>query len=231
MNATRVIPVDRDIQAERKQAAEELRNQLAARGTLVINLVSSPGAGKTSLLEATAQQFNGQRRMAVLVGDIATDRDADRLAPFVPVRQLTTGGACHLELELVKRGLASLPDEDYDFLFIENVGNLVCPASHDLAEHLRVVLVSTTEGDDKPGKYPKMFRTSNAMIVTKMDLLPYVPFSVDAVLEDASRLRGDLKMLQLCAQRRGHRPVVRILRTTATSTLGGTVLFVARSVD
>ena len=199
MNATRVIPVDRDIQAERKQQAAELRNQMAARGTLVVNLVSSPGAGKTSLLEATARQFKGQRRMAVLVGDIATDRDANRLAPFVPVRQLTTGGACHLELELVKRGLASLPDEDYDFLFIENIGNLVCPASHDLAEHLRVVLVSTTEGDDKPGKYPKMFRTSNAMIVTKMDLLPHVPFSVDAVLEDASRVRGDLKMLQLCA--------------------------------
>ena len=199
MNATRVIAVDRDIQAERKQAAEELRNQMAARGTLVINLVSSPGAGKTSLLEATAQHFKGRRRMAVLVGDIATDRDAARLAPFVPVRQLTTGGACHLELELVKRGLAALPDEDYDFLFIENIGNLVCPASHDLAEHLRVVLVSTTEGDDKPGKYPKMFRTSDAMIVTKMDLLPHVPFSVDAVLEDASKIRGDLKMLQLCA--------------------------------
>lgn len=199
MNATRVIPVDRDIQAERKQAAEELRNQMAARGTLVVNLVSSPGAGKTTLLEATAQQFKGQRRMAVLVGDIATERDANRLAPFVPVRQLTTGGACHLDLDLVKRGLASLPDEDYDFLFIENIGNLVCPASHDLAEHLRVVLVSTTEGDDKPGKYPKMFRTSDAMIVTKTDLLPHVPFSVDAVLEDASKVRGDLKMLQLCA--------------------------------
>jgi hydrogenase nickel incorporation protein HypB len=139
--------------------------------------------------------------MAVLVGDIATERDADRLAPFTPVRQLTTGGACHLELELVQRGLAQLPSDDYEFLFIENIGNLVCPASHDLAEHLRVVLLSTTEGDDKPGKYPKMFRTSHAMMITKTDLLPYVPFSSEAAIEDALRIQGNLHVLHSCAIR------------------------------
>ena len=200
MNATtRVVSVNRDIQAERKQAAAELRQKFSSRGTLVVNLVSSPGAGKTSLLEATARHWGDRRRVAVLVGDLATDRDAERLAPLVPVRQLTTGGACHLELELVKRGLEQLPDADYEFLFIENVGNLVCPASHDLAEHLRVVLVSTTEGDDKPGKYPKMFRTSQAMLVTKTDLLPHVPFSIPRVIDDARQIQGDLDVIEICA--------------------------------
>jgi hydrogenase nickel incorporation protein HypB len=104
-----------------------------------------------------------------------------------------------LELELVQRGLASLPVEDYEFLFIENIGNLVCPASHDLGEHVRVVLVSTTEGEDKPGKYPKMFRTSQAMLVTKTDLLPYVPFSVEAVIQDARLIQSELDVLQLSA--------------------------------
>jgi hydrogenase nickel incorporation protein HypB len=139
--------------------------------------------------------------MAVLVGDLATDRDAVRLAPYTPVQQLTTGGACHLELELVKQGLAKLPSMNFDFLFIENIGNLVCPASHDLGEHIRVVLVSTTEGDDKPGKYPKMFRTSHAMLVTKTDLLPHVPFSVESVIEDAGRIQCEIEVFQVCAMR------------------------------
>lgn len=193
------LNVERDLLSARRQAAQEFRDDFTRRGTLVVNLVSSPGAGKTSLLEATAKFWQGSRRMAVLVGDIATERDAQRLAPFVPVRQLTTGGACHLELELVKRGLAALPQLAYDFLFIENIGNLVCPASHDLGEHVRVVLVGTTEGDDKPGKYPKMFRTSQAMVVTKTDLLPYVPFSVAAVEEDARQIQAELEVMQLSA--------------------------------
>lgn len=199
--STRTIEFNRDIQAERKQAAAEARVAFTRKGTLVINLVSSPGAGKTSLLEATAKYWKDRYRMAVLVGDIATERDANRLAPFTPVRQLTTGGACHLELELVQRGLAQLPSNDYEFLFIENIGNLVCPASHDLAEHLRVVLLSTTEGDDKPGKYPKMFRTSHAMMITKMDLLPYVPFSTEEAIEDALRIQGNLHIMYSCAIR------------------------------
>lgn len=198
-STARTIEVNRDIAADKKRAAAELRTKFTRQGTLVVNLVSSPGAGKTSLLEATARHWAGQHRIAVLVGDIATERDAERLAPFTPVQQLTTGGACHLELELVQRGLARLPQDDYEFLFIENIGNLVCPASHDLAEHRRVVLVSTTEGDDKPGKYPKMFRTSHAMLVTKTDLLPYVPFSVQAVVDDALRIQGQLDILQISA--------------------------------
>ncbi|MEZ6043992.1 MAG: hydrogenase nickel incorporation protein HypB [Planctomycetaceae bacterium] len=193
------IIVKKDVQAEDKANAEMERERLGRRGTLVINLLSSPGSGKTSLLEATARHFAGRRTMAVLVGDLETDRDAQRLSPLVPTAQLTTGGACHLELPLVQRGLEALGDPEVDFLFIENVGNLVCPASHDLAEHLRVVLISTTEGDDKPGKYPKMFRTSQAMVITKTDLLPHLPFSVAAVTEDALRIQPKLEIMSVSA--------------------------------
>ncbi len=195
--SSKTITVDRDIQAERRAAAAKLRDHFTRQGTLVVNLVSSPGTGKTSLLEATCRHWVDRWKVAVLVGDLATDRDAERLRPYVPVEQLTTGGACHLELSLVERGLAKLPRGPFDFLFIENIGNLVCPASHDLAEHLRVVLLSTTEGDDKPGKYPKMFRTSDVMVVTKTDLLPYVPFEVERVAEDARLIRQDIRVLEV----------------------------------
>jgi len=197
--SSRTVHVDRDVLSEKKRRAAELRDELTQRGTLVVNLVSSPGAGKTSLLEATARHWTGQRSMAVLVGDLATERDAERLRPLVPVEQLTTGGACHLELSLVETGLARLPAENFEFLFIENIGNLVCPASHDLAEHLRVALLSTTEGDDKPGKYPKMFRTSDAIVISKTDLLPYVPFSVDAAFDDAHNIQPQLKCLSVAS--------------------------------
>ena len=196
---SQTIPVGRDVQAEKKRLAAEQREAFRRQGTFVVNLVSSPGAGKTALLEATARHWGSSRRMAVLVGDLATERDADRLRPYVPVRQLTTGGACHLELSLVQRGLAQLPEENYEFMFIENVGNLVCPASHDLAEHLRVSLLSTTEGDDKPGKYPKMFRTSQALVITKTDLLPHVPFSPEAAIADARLIQPDLATFTVCA--------------------------------
>lgn len=195
----RTITVRRDVTADVKADASVERERLARRGTMVVNFLSSPGAGKTTLLEATARQFAGRRTMAVLVGDLETDRDAQRLSPLVPTVQLTTGGACHLEFPLVKRGIEALGDPHVDFLFIENVGNLVCPASHDLAEHLRVVLVSTTEGDDKPGKYPKVFRTSDTMLVTKLDLLPHVPFSPSRVTADAQRIQPDLDVLEICA--------------------------------
>jgi hydrogenase nickel incorporation protein HypB len=196
---TITVDVNQDVQAEKKRRAKRLRESFSRQGTLVVNLVSSPGAGKTSLLEATARYWNGNRSLAVLVGDLATERDAERLRPFVPVEQLTTGGACHLELSLIERGLERLPKEDFDFLFIENVGNLVCPASHDLGEHLRVVLLSTTEGDDKPGKYPKMFRTSQALVISKCDLLPHVPFSTEAAIADARMIQPDLNAFAVCA--------------------------------
>lgn len=200
--ADKTIVINRDIQADKRAAAERLRRHFTRQGTFVVNLVSSPGTGKTSLLEATCRHWGDRWNVAVLVGDLATDRDAQRLRPYVPVEQLTTGGACHLELSLVEKGLAKLPaDDPFDFLFIENIGNLVCPASHDLAEHLRVVLISTTEGDDKPGKYPKMFRTSEVMVVTKTDLLPHVPFSIERVTEDSRQIRDDMQVIEVSAIR------------------------------
>jgi hydrogenase nickel incorporation protein HypB len=193
------VTVQRDLQAEKRAAAAAFRAELTRRGVFCVNLISSPGAGKTTLLQATARAWPQPGRLAVLVGDIATDRDAERLAPFVPVRQLTTGGACHLELSLVQSGLSQLDLDGVEFLFIENVGNLVCPASHDLGEHLRVVVLSVTEGDDKPGKYPKAFRTSAACVISKLDLLPHVPFELDRAVEDARRIQPTMPVLPVCA--------------------------------
>lgn len=193
------VLVQRDLQNARRQEAEAWRRSLTNRGIFCVNLISSPGAGKTSLLQATARFWGSRRRMAVLVGDIATDRDAQRLAPLTPVRQLTTGGACHLELSLVRSGFESLEQQELEFLFVENVGNLVCPASHDLGEHLRVVVLSVTEGDDKPGKYPKSFRTSQACVINKMDLLPYVPFNRVAVQDDVNTVNFGMPILDVSA--------------------------------
>jgi hydrogenase nickel incorporation protein HypB len=195
------IPVQRDIRAERMAMAARFRDTMTQRGTLVVRLISSPGSGKTTLLERTAAAFQREFRIGILVGDVETDRDAQRLAPFAPSRQITTGGACHLELPLVERALPDLGDEPLDLLFIEDVGNLICPASYDLGEHLRVLAISVTEGDDKPGKYPKAFRTSQVVLVTKTDLLPYVPFSLERVREDAWRVQPTLRMLALSALR------------------------------
>lgn len=197
MTTAQVITVRRDVLAETHGQADSFRGKLAARGTLIVNVLSSPGAGKTSLLSATAQRWSDTFRTAMLVGDIATDRDALRLAEHAPAVQLTTGGACHLEYPLVEQGWRALGEPDVDFLFLENVGNLVCPASHDLGEHLRVLLLSTTEGDDKPAKYPKAFRTSHALVISKTDLLPYVPFDVDRAIEDARSIRPDLAVFPL----------------------------------
>ena len=195
----RTITVARDVQAVAKQSAAEARERFARQGTLVVNLLSSPGSGKTSLLQATARYWQGRRSMAVLVGDIATDRDAQRLTPLVPAVQLTTGGACHLDLALVQRGWEALAVPDVEFLFIENVGNLVCPSSHDLGEHLRVIVLSVPEGDDKPAKYPKAFRTSQALVINKTDLLPYVPFSIDQAIEDARLIQPQLDVFTTSA--------------------------------
>lgn len=200
--AIQTLVVRRDVQAEEKQDAALERSLMGKRKTFVINLVSSPGAGKTALLAELAQHWQGRHSMAVLVGDLETDRDAQRLAPYVPVTQLTTGGACHLELPLVHRGRMALGDPQVDFLFIENIGNLVCPASHDLGEHLRMVMLSVTDGDDKPGKYPKMFRTSQALIISKCDLLPYVPFQVEAAIKDAQAIQPKLSNFVVSALNR-----------------------------
>ena len=196
--AEQTIVVKQDIRAQRRAAAQRFQQQMAARGTFIVRLLSSPGSGKTTLLEKTAQRLRDEYTVGVLVGDVETTRDADRLAPYAPSRQITTGGACHLELPLVEKHLPELGGP-FDFLFIEDVGNLICPASHELGEHLRVILLSTTEGDDKPGKYPKAFRTSQVAVMSKLDLLPHVPFSVERAIEDARCVQPEMKFFPLCA--------------------------------
>jgi hydrogenase nickel incorporation protein HypB len=196
---TRTIELKRDIRAEQLAAANRFRAKMTCQGTLVVRLLSSPGSGKTKLLEETARRLTCEHTVGVLVGDVETRRDAERLLPFAPTVQITTGGACHLEIPLVERAFLELNGQEFHFLFIEDVGNLICPASHDLGEHVRVILLSTTEGDDKPGKYPKAFRTSEVLVITKTDLLPYVPFAVEKAETDARRIQPGLDVFPLSA--------------------------------
>ncbi|MEM6785286.1 MAG: hydrogenase nickel incorporation protein HypB [Bacteroidota bacterium] len=186
--------------------ADLIRRRAAEQGTYVVNLCSSPGSGKTTLLEKTAARLKDTLSMAVLVGDLETERDAERLRKHgIPAFQIVTGGICHLEAQMVLQALDSLDADDsfdlagVDLLVIENVGNLVCPASYDLGEDLRATLIATTEGDDKPKKYPRMFLTSDLMVVTKTDLLPYLPFSVEAVAKDAREVNHDLDVLEVAS--------------------------------
>lgn len=197
--AEETITLHRDLREERRRAAQAFQQDLTRQGTFVVRLLSSPGAGKTTLLQQTAARLIPRFRVGVLVGDVETDRDAARLAPYAPSLQITTGGACHLELPLVQGILPRLGAGPWDFLFIEDVGNLICPASHDLGEHLRVIVLSTAEGDDKPGKYPKAFRTSQVVVVSKLDLLPHVPFSVERAITDARLVQPELTFFALSA--------------------------------
>lgn len=178
--------------------AEQIRKQVAERNILLINMTSSPGSGKTSLLQETARRLKDKLNIKVLVGDLETERDADRLREVgLDALQIVTGGICHLEAQMVWQGMEGLDLEGTDLLVIENVGNLVCPAAFDLGEDYRVTLIATTEGDDKPKKYPRMFLTSELMVVSKCDLLPYLPFSVDAVVKDARDINPDLEVLEV----------------------------------
>lgn len=193
------VSVQHDIRSQQRAAAERFRRAMAAQGTLAVRLLSSPGAGKTTLLQHTAQRLTERFQVGVLVGDVETQRDAERLAPYAPSVQITTGGACHLEMPLIERALPELGVGKLDFLFLEDIGNLICPASHELGEHLRVILLSTTEGDDKPGKYPKAFRTSQVTLISKLDLLPHVPFSVERAEQDVRQVQPQMKILRVCS--------------------------------
>ncbi len=198
---TKTIAVARDLLATNKQAAAAIRAELRARGILCINLLSSPGSGKTTLLEALADRFRGRFRMAVIEGDIETERDAERIrAKGVRAWQITTGGACHLEARMIGQVLGGVPAA-IDFLFIENVGNLVCPASYDLGEDLRFVLLSSPEGDDKPAKYPQAFLSADGLILTKADLFPYLPFDPARAAAEALSIKPGLKVFTVAALR------------------------------
>src|SRR6185436_2386645 len=180
MNEPRLIEVRRNVFKKNDLLARELRTRFRDAGTFVVSLVSSPGSGKTAFLERTLTELRSQFRVAALVGDLATDNDAARLARAdVPVRQINTGTVCHLDAQMVERALKGWRLDDFDCLFIENVGNLVCPSSYDLGEELRIVLMSVTEGEDKPLKYPTIFNAADLAVITKMDLAEAVGFDRD----------------------------------------------------
>jgi len=196
---TRVL-LERKVLGENDRIAAALRERFTRHGTVSVNLVSSPGSGKTTLLERTLEGFDPAFRVAVLTGDIQTDNDARRLARYgFPVRQITTGGSCHLDARMVERGLEEWPLENIDLLFVENVGNLVCPTSYDLGEDARVVVLSVTEGEDKPLKYPATFYRADLLVLSKIDLLPYVPFDMAAARENARRVNPAIEILELSA--------------------------------
>ena len=178
--------------------AEGIRKQMRDQEILVINLTSSPGSGKTTLLQETAKRLRNDFTFKILVGDLETERDAERLrAVGADALQIVTGGICHLEAQMVWQATENIDLQGVDILFIENVGNLVCPAAFDLGEDYRVTLIATTEGDDKPKKYPRMFLTSEMMLITKTDLLPYLPFSVEAAIQDARDINADIEVLEV----------------------------------
>ncbi len=199
---SKVIEVHQSLLAANTAMAVKNRAHIEKMGAVAINMISSPGSGKTTLLEKTIEALGGSLRIGVIEGDIETDRDAERIrAKGVPVIQLTTGGACHLDAAQIHKGLHLLekePDGDQlDLLFIENVGNLVCPATFDLGEHHRLVLVSVPEGPDKPAKYPKAFISSQLFIISKTDLLPYFDFPVEEARAEALQLNPELEVIPL----------------------------------
>jgi hydrogenase nickel incorporation protein HypB len=192
------VPLERKVLNENDRIAATLRQRFQRQGTFCLNFISSPGSGKTSLLERTLEGFDPSRRVAVLTGDIQTDNDARRLARFgFPVRQITTGGACHLDARMVERALADCAADGLQILFLENVGNLVCPTSYDLGEDARAVLLSVTEGEDKPLKYPATFHHADLMVLNKIDLLPYVPFSMELARQNARRVQPEIEILEV----------------------------------
>ena len=195
-----IVDINRSLFAANDAMARSNREHFDEEGIFVLNLISSPGSGKTTLLEHTIEKLGSEISIGVIEGDIETDRDAERIrAKGVPVIQLTTGGACHLDASMIHRGFHQLQKEpggdNIDLLVIENVGNLVCPSTFDLGEHQRIVLVSVPEGPDKPAKYPKAFTSSQVFLITKTDLLPYFDFPVEEAKKEALGLNPNLTVM------------------------------------
>jgi len=190
------VSVEKKVLSENDRLAAELRDRFAAAKTLVVNIISSPGSGKTALLEKTLATLGKELRLAVLTGDLQTENDADRLKQHgAMVKQILTGTSCHLSAKLIGQHLEDWKLEEIDVLIIENVGNLVCPASYDLGEAAKIVMLSVTEGEDKPLKYPPIFFNAQLMILSKVDLLPYVPFNAENAKEYARKVHPGLEIL------------------------------------
>ena len=194
------VPMEGKVLNENARVAAELRERFREHRVLVVNLVSSPGSGKTTLLEKTLEALPKASRVAVLTGDLQTENDANRLKRYgYPVKQITTGGTCHLDARMIEKHIADWSLDDLDLLIIENVGNLVCPSSYDLGEAAKIVLLSVTEGEDKPLKYPSIFFKSELMILTKTDLLPYVPFNVEEAVANARRVHSEMEVVKVAS--------------------------------
>ncbi len=200
--AARIVTVRQNILKANDHTAAENRRAFEAAGVRAINLVSSPGAGKTALLERTLRDLQGQLGMAVAVGDLATENDAARLRQWgVQAEQIVTGTICHLDASMVQNVLPRFELSALDVLFLENVGNLVCPSSYDLGEAARAVLISTTEGEDKPLKYPTMFNTADVVVITKMDIAEAVEFDLELCRENIDRARPGVKVITVSSKK------------------------------
>jgi hydrogenase nickel incorporation protein HypB len=197
----KTITIETDILAKNNRLARDNRNLFFRKGVFVLNLVSSPGSGKTTILERTLRDLQGKYRFAVIEGDQQTDNDAVRIAATgVPVKQVNTGAGCHLDAHMVSHAVETFDIDQLDVLLIENVGNLVCPASFDLGEHHKVVVLSVTEGEDKPLKYPAMFHNADVMLLNKVDLLPHVDFDAAKCKEMARRVNPDILIFDVSSK-------------------------------
>jgi hydrogenase nickel incorporation protein HypB len=200
VSTSRLVKLEQDILAKNNDYAVVSRRNLSARGIFALNLVSSPGSGKTTLLVKTIEALNGTQPLAVIEGDQQTENDAARIrAAGAPAIQINTGKGCHLDAQMVGQAMQQLGLQDGSLLLIENVGNLVCPASFDLGEAHKVVILSVTEGEDKPLKYPDMFRAASLMLLSKCDLLPHLEFDADLVIEYARRINPNLQVIRISA--------------------------------
>lgn len=191
------IVVEKKVLNENQKLAAELREKFRQHKILVVNIISSPGSGKTTLLERTLERLDKSRRVRVLTGDLQTENDAKRLAQWgFPVKQIITGGTCHLDAKMITKHLEDWPLDTFDMLIIENVGNLVCPTSYDLGEHCKIVMLSVTEGEDKPLKYPSIFVKSQLMLLSKVDLLPYVTFDAELAKKNARSVHPGMEIIE-----------------------------------
>ncbi len=191
------IKVMKNILGANEEKAGEIRDRLKNEKVLMVNLIGSPGAGKTTILERTVERLKDKYSIAIIEGDVATDRDAKRLQKFeIPITLINTDGMCHLEALSIEKAIDELDLSKTDMIFIENVGNMVCPAEFDVGEHAKIAVISVTEGDDKPGKYPLLFRESEAVILNKLDLQEYTNFSKDYFYEDLGKLNADIPVLE-----------------------------------
>lgn len=212
------IILNEKVLAKNAELAGDNRRQLKERGIFTINLISSPGSGKTSVVEKTLEALDGRKKVAVIEGDIQADLDVQRLSRFgIPLRQINTGRSCHLDAHMIHHSLPWLIEQgDLDLLIIENVGNMVCPAEFDLGEDMKVSVMSVSEGDDKPLKYPAMFHASDLLLINKLDLAPYCNFDIEKARTNALKMNPHLKIIETsCTSGEGIEEWVEMLEKSA----------------